>query len=190
MISDNVLAKQAKSGDIKAFEELLGRYRAPICFIIMRTIGQLQEAEDNIQEVYLSAYKNLEQFNPDKASFKTWLFNIAKNRCIDSLRKSKNNPVLMDEQAYVASSDFKNPETALEILELKDALKSGLLNLSEEQRLCLILKSVEGLSHKEIAEIMGLPVGTVKSRIFAARKSLLKAVSHFMEGDISCDVIK
>ncbi|HZD59772.1 MAG TPA: sigma-70 family RNA polymerase sigma factor [Anaerolineae bacterium] len=186
MVSDEVLVAKAKIGTKEAFEELVKRYRALVYHAVLQVISSPQEAEDTTQEVFVSAFSSLESFDPQRASFKTWLFSIVKRRCVDWLRNSKK-AVPMDEFATdVTQKIASQPEKALEATELKDALKRAFVSLSEEQRLCLALQSLQGFSYKEIAEIMDIPIGTVRSRIANARKKLLESLSDNVEDDAIC----
>ncbi|MBE0447727.1 MAG: sigma-70 family RNA polymerase sigma factor [Actinobacteria bacterium] len=191
MISDEVLVEQAKLGKGEAFEELVRRYRVLVYFIVVHTVGDSQEAEDVVQDVFMSAFTSIKQFDPGRASFKTWLFSIIKRRSIDSLRSLKRRFPLREEFLNeMSAGSGQGPEEFFAGIELKDALNRALLSLSKEQRLCLILQSMEGLSYEEIAKVAGVPVGTVRSRISAARKKLLKYVSYLLEDGISCDATK
>lgn len=182
MIHDEALVGHIQSGDTQAFEQLVKRYRALAYFIITRTIGDSPEAEDILQEVFIGTFKTIGTFNPAKASFKTWLLSIVKRRCVDFLRKSGGKLATEDISAIKERPDTGNgPEEAFALLELHEELKRGLLTLSEEQRFCLVLKSIESLSYDEIAGIMEIPVGTVKSRISTARRNLLKQVSGLLD---------
>ncbi|OIO85547.1 MAG: hypothetical protein COW32_09815 [Candidatus Aquicultor secundus] len=191
MYSDEVLVVQAISGKQEAFEELVIRYRALVYYVIMQTITDPQEAEDIVQDVFVSAFGTLNGFDSSKACFKTWLFNIVKKRSIDWLRKPKR--ALSVHEEVLAEMDIQareNPENAFIDKEFHEALKHAFKSLGEEQRLCLALKSIEGLSYAEIAQIVGIPIGTVRSRISNARKNLIKKLTFFIEDGIQCDVAK
>lgn len=191
MYSDEVLVAQAISGKQEAFEELVIRYRALVYYVVIQTVTNQQEAEDIAQDVFISAFGTLKGFDSSKACFKTWLFNIVKKRCIDWLRKPKRafstHEEILGESNMQAS---ENPENALINKEFHQALKRAFKSLGEEQRLCLALKSIEGLSYTEIAQIVGIPVGTVRSRISNARKNLIKQRTFPKEDGIQCDVAK
>jgi RNA polymerase sigma-70 factor (ECF subfamily) len=191
MISDEDLVEQAKQYNEQAFNELVKRYRKPVYFLALRMIGDEQEAEDVLQEVFLNTLKSLNTFDSAKASFKTWLFRIAKNKCVDRIRKYKNNGLMFDESRLEAVTDLRqDPNSAFELAELTETLSCGLLKLSAEQRLCLLMRTIDGFSYNEIAKVIELPVGTVKSRIFSARKALLKEISYLFEGEIPCNASK
>jgi len=190
MISDEALVAQVKSGSKKAFDELVRRYQRLVYFVIKKTIANPHEADDVFQEVFISALESITRFDPEQATFKTWLFSIVKRRISDSFRRTERIPLPASDLMEELDQGNGHRAEALSQVELSETLNSALLGLCEEQRICMVLRLVHDLSYKEIAEIAGVPVGTVKSRISIARKQLLKHVPSLMEGDVSCSVIK
>lgn len=191
MLSDEALVEKAKSGDKQAFKELMRRYRDPVYFTIMHISKNTQDVEDIFQEVFIVAFRNIEHFDPNKAHFKTWLFSIVKNRCIDAPWRSKARLILMQEFIDEMSASRKqDAEDGFAAIEAEQILKGALINLSEGQRLCLTFKIIGGLSYEEIAKIAKVPVETIKSRISSARKSIARQILHPRGRNASCNVIK
>lgn len=191
MVSDEVLVTRAKAGAQEAFEELVKRYRALVCYVVLQLAPNSQEVEDITQDVFISAFSSIDLFDPHKASFKTWLFSIVRRRCVDWLRRSKKTiPLYTSGERDCHNKGNRQPEDALQAVEFMDTMLRAFASLSEEQRLCLALQSLEGFSYKEIAEVMGIPIGTVRSRIAVSRKRLLEYLSDNAEDDVTCGVKK
>lgn len=185
--SDETLIKRILNGDALAFEQLVGRYEQKVFNIAFRMSGDREDALDLSQESFIRAYRALNRFQGQSA-FSTWLFRIVTNTCIDALRKRKRQPVVVlstdssietDDGEYQiefpAPSD-QNPEELVLGTELREQLQYALSRLSEEHRLALVLRDVEGYTYEEIAEILEINIGTVKSRINRARLAMREEI--------------
>lgn len=189
-LPDNILVREAKVGNHAAYTELTGRYQDRIFTLI---VGQLQSREDALdltQDVFLRAHRRLESFRED-ALFYTWLYRIALNACIDYRRRRSKTPEpfsldgdLREEMGFEPRDDRtgSNPEQALENKELGRYLRQCIRELPEVLRVAVILHDIEGLPQKEIAGIVGCPLGTVKSRIQRGRYELRERLDAFMAG--------
>jgi len=165
-VDDIDLIRRFKNGDRSSFEELVLKYQDRIYNLCRHILGNAHDAEDAAQDVFIKAYRNLENFKPEAALY-TWLYRIGVNTCIDYKRKSpdliRNNPSLTDE---------RSPERNIEAKDTAQLIKIALAKLPEKLKAAIVLREIEGLSYEEIAEILNTSIGTVKSRISRARESL------------------
>jgi len=176
------LVARAKAGDSDAFGQLMEQNQNRIYSLALRMVSNPEDAADLTQEAFLSAWRNLESFQGE-ASFSTWLYRLTSNACIDFLRKEKRKRaagtvLYLDDTEDGASLDLPDydadPHRQLEQSEVQQAIADGMAALSEEHRKVLSLREISGLSYAEIADILGLEEGTVKSRIARARLALRK----------------
>ncbi|HON19202.1 MAG TPA: sigma-70 family RNA polymerase sigma factor [Salinivirgaceae bacterium] len=178
------LVQRAVQGDEKAFAALWERYRDPIYFMLLKMVNNPIDAEDLTIEAFGKAFKNIHRYSP-KFAFSTWLFRIASNNCIDFLRKRKeqnqivtsNKPSTLDSKDKDRKlSQIEDPENDPEeelIFEQKSALIRNIVNnLKPRYRKLIELRYFEEKSYIEIAEILNLPIGTVKAQLFRAKELL------------------
>ena len=165
MTEEQALVQQARQGDEGAFAALVEQNQGRIYHLALRMTGNPDDAAELCQEAFLNAWKGLGKFQGE-SSFSTWLYRLTSNVCIDFLRREKRRSTL----SMTVSLD--DEEGARQ--ELRDTLRAGLRALSEEHRQVLILRELEGLSYGEIAALLGVEEGTVKSRIARARLALRK----------------
>ncbi len=188
MSSENtdILIKSALNGDMSAFEELIIQYEKKVYNVALRVLKNPDDAMDISQEVFIKIYKNLDKFD-GKASFSTWLYRITTNTCIDELRKRKgketysiDNDIENEEGSYKREfvDNSPTPEEQTIIKESGNEIIKAMENLSDEHRTIIILRDIEGLSYNEIADITGVSIGTVKSRISRARLSLKNIIKN------------
>ncbi len=177
MEEDELTLRRAKEGDPDAFSRLmLPRQQAlwRFCWSILRND---QNAHDAVQETMLKAWRSLPGYRGE-APLNAWLMRIARNCCLDSLRAARAHPTEsveeMAESGHEPRDSRQGPEEALEKKEERRVLRESLDKLSPEHREALILFTAQGRSYEEIAELTGVAVGTVKSRISRARAELLK----------------
>ena len=167
--------RAAQQGDSAAFEQLLLLYQQKIYHLALRTCGDPHDAEESTQEAFLSAWKNLPSFRGE-SSFSTWLYRLTVNACNDLFRKNKAsaaNVALEDEEAALQVPDTApGPEESLQRKETQRAVQDALQQLSDEHRQVLLLRELQQLSYDEIAAVLDMDLGTVKSRIHRARNQL------------------
>ena len=186
------LVQRAKQGDEDSFAALVEQNQGRIYNLALRMTGNPDDALELSQEAFLNAWKGLGKFQGE-SSFATWLYRLTSNVCIDFLRREKRRTALSmtispdDEeearQAELPDERF-SPHVEAERRERQEALRAGLNTLSAEHRRVLILRELEGLSYGEIAQVLGLEEGTVKSRIARARLALrnyLKKQGNFFD---------
>lgn len=181
-MTEQELVARAKSGDTDAFAQLVEANQNRIYSLALRMVGNPEDAADLAQEAFLSAWRGLERFQGE-AAFSTWLYRLASNACIDFLRKEKRKRAAggvlsLDDTEEGATLDLPDydadPHRQLEQSEVRRAIADGLAGLSPEHRNVLTLREISGLSYAEIADLLGLEEGTVKSRISRARLALRK----------------
>ena len=183
------LVKRARHGELNAYDELVKRYQERIYATIYHMTGNHEDANDLAQESFIKAYQALKTFKGG-SSFYTWLYRIAVNKTINFLKQRKNKYHLslndLDFQTehdpdLVALISDKTPLRDAGLAELQKKLNEALLKLSEPHRIVAVLHDVQGISHEEIAGIMGCNVGTVRSRLFYARQQLQGHLAEYMK---------
>ena len=173
--------KQAQKGDSTAFEQLVLTHQNQIYRLCFRMVGNAEDAADMVQEAFLKAWRNLDRFQGD-AAFSTWLYRLASNCCLDFLRSQKRRPTVSmtsedeegEEQTVEVADNSATPEETLLQKEEQREIAQAMASLDEEQRQILTLRVVNDLSYTEIAELLTIKEGTVKSRIARARENLRK----------------
>jgi len=180
--NDHELVERSRQGHLQSFDELVTRHRARIFAMIRNMIHNEADAWDLSQEVFIKAWSALPRFEA-RASFSTWLYRIAHNLVYDWARKRKiesagelNDEIFHSERIDAASSTTpstgQHPDDALTSGELRQKIEAALARLSDDHRQVVVLKDVQGLAYKEIAEVMECSIGTVMSRLHHARKKL------------------
>jgi RNA polymerase sigma-70 factor (ECF subfamily) len=175
--ADEKLIDNYLKGDEKSLEILIQRYLKPIYSFVYRYVGD-EEAEDLTQEVFLKMWRNLKNFKREK-NFKTWLFTIARNTCFDFLRKKKKLSTLDLKNCFYLTDSNALPDEIFDGKILKEKIGEALEKLSFKARKVLNLYYNEGLTFREIAEISGEPINTIKSRYQRAISKLKKLISDF-----------
>lgn len=185
---DGSLIGRCKDRDVEAFSVIVDHYQARIYGFTRRMLRCDEDAEDVSQEVFIRAFENIDQFD-GRASFATWLFKIAVNLCIDRARRKDRRPESVplepDDHADAAPDKRWDPETRAVALEMEEAIEAAIGFLSEKLRGVLLLHDIEELSYEQISRIVGIPVGTVKSRLFLARSHLQRALRNYMTGEMN-----
>lgn len=177
------LVKSAQAGDSRAFEALMKRYKTRLVRYLTPLLRDVNDSEDVVQETFIKVFMALNSFRGE-SSFATWLFRIGINTAKRSLvrdrhilRASAPSGDAEGSQQYSESAtDYTTPEASMETKQVLDQLDAALSELPTDQRTCLILRELEGLSYEEIAEQMHTPVGTVRSRIHRARMTIAAAL--------------
>ena len=170
-LSDPLLVARATEGDLAAFEVLVRRYQVRIFRLCLGMVGNHSDAEDAAQDVFFTAWRSIGRFRGD-SQFSTWLYRVAVNRCLKHLGRRPPATHLIPERA----GTLGNPEAELEADERLRATASALAELTVEQRTPLLLRDVEGLTYGEIAEVLGVTVTAVKSRLNRARVQMARTL--------------
>ena len=176
--SDEELVRGYLQGDKEAFSTLVKRHETRVYNVCLRILGNREDARDATQEAFLTALRKLSQFRGD-AAFTTWLHRVAVNACYDALRKRKRQPML-----HLATDDDhqREVEPGPPVPDPADALAAGidvaraLAQVPEDYRVALVLADVRDLPYEEIARVLNVPLGTVKSRVHRGRIALARAL--------------
>jgi len=175
-MNERDLISRSQSGDLQAFNDLVEIYQRSVYNLALRMLGSAETAEDATQDTFIAAYRGMARFRG--GSFKAWVFKIAANSCRDKMRSSRRASVtsldnLIEEAGdFIADDEAESPEDFAERRELGRLLSGSLSCLPEDQRLVVVLSDVQGLSYEEIAQVTGVSLGTVKSRLNRARSRL------------------
>ena len=184
---DSALVKRAKEGSGKAYDELVVLYKDAVFNIIFRMVRNRQEAEDLSQEAFIKAYNSINSFNEEYA-FSTWLFKIATNHCIDFFRKRKLKTYSMEQTVRYKDDEIKHDyadhekraDKDLLAVEKAEMIRGAIRKLPEKYQTAINLRHRDEKSYDEIAEILDIPLGTVKARIFRAREMLKKSLKDIL----------
>jgi RNA polymerase sigma-70 factor (ECF subfamily) len=184
------LVAQCMSGDQRAWHQMVGGQHKRVYAICYRFTGDATEAEDITQDVFLKVYRNLSSFDPEKGAFQTWITTLTRNMLVDNYRRTKLDRAT-DSRDVSLSSDADGPTMAERIadtrpsqeqnyagLELKATIQQALKKLSPELREAVILRDLEDMDYKEIAIVLKIPEGTVKSRISRGRAELARLLQR------------
>lgn len=188
-LSDQAVVALAQEGREPAYRELLARYERPVFTLIFRMVRDRELAEDLSQETFVKVLNNIDRYSTD-FKFSSWLFKIANNVTIDHLRKRQLETVSIEGSPDASTPDQEkatalaivspgeSPLEELESRELGSAIEKAIGKLRPEYRSCILLRHVEAYSYEEISEIVGLPLGTVKTYIHRARQELREALEE------------
>lgn len=181
--SDQSLVQRVQSGDQQAFALLVAKYQRRILRLISRFVSDPATAEDIAQETFLRAYRAIGRFRGD-SQFYTWLYRIAVNTAKRNALDGARSPVLQenatfsqDEETFPKQeqlSSMDTPDAVMASREIADTVNAAMDSLPEELRTAIVLREIDGMSYDEIAQVMGCPVGTVRSRIFRAREAIAR----------------
>ena len=166
-------------GDVNAYEYLVKAYEKNVYNLALRMVGNSEDAYDMSQEAFIKAYNSLHSFRGD-SKFSVWLYRIVSNVCLDYLRARNRKATVSlsvenddgEDVELDIADEGSSPQALLDRSLTRDAVRRGLQSLPPDHREILLLREIQGLSYDEIAETLDLEVGTVKSRIFRARKKL------------------
>ena len=187
--TDQDLIALAQKGSEKAYRELLDRYQRPVFSLVYRMVRDREQAEDLAQETFIKVFNHLDSYNP-KYKFSSWIFKIASNLAIDTLRKKELDTVSLDGSRHASTAEEvdatritvqsrdENPEELLVARQLGQEIEQAIAGLRPEYRTAILLRHVEGRPYEEIAEIMDIPLGTVKTYIHRARGELRESLAH------------
>lgn len=185
---EQVLVQRARNGEMGAFRELVERYKKKIYYLSLDLTGNHHDAEDLSQEVFIKAYRSLKNFRGD-AKFNSWLYRITVNTCISQRRKKSVSAMTLQEDFEIDSSpwDFNdgessnNPERNAESGLIQQHIEQALQQLTPRERSVFVLRHYNDLPLKEIAQILKITEGTVKSMLFRAIQRLRKELSFYQE---------
>jgi RNA polymerase sigma-70 factor, ECF subfamily len=187
--NERILLEKAKNGDVQAFELLVEGYQKKVFNVALRMMGNYDDAGEIAQEAFIRVFKSIKSFK-EESTFSTWIYRITTNICLDELRKRKNKKIISidedirfeDGEAKRQIEDFKpTPDVIAEKNEIKKIVTDAINSLSEEHRLVLVMRDIQGFSYEEIAKITKCPEGTVKSRINRARQALKEILKNNKE---------
>jgi RNA polymerase sigma-70 factor (ECF subfamily) len=180
----NALVRECLEGRQEAWETLMNTYAKKVFNLAYQFSGSRQEAEDRTQEIFFKLYNSLAKFDFHK-NFTAWLLALAKNHLIDEYRKTKWEKTQRDDfdERVLSQASLSGPEESLVQKETRTLIWEGLNRLSSEMRMAVILRDLQGRSYEEMAEILGLPLGTVKSRVNRARIALAEVLKE-KKGDL------
>ena len=186
--TDQQLVQRAQRGDLRAFDLLVLKYQGRIAALVSRYVSDAGEVEDVTQEAFIKAYRALGKFRGDSA-FYTWLYriaaNAAKNHLVAKGRRPRADATIEDAEGFDEGgmlSESASPEALAMGGELAEVVESALNALPDELKAALMLREFDGLSYDDIADVLGCPVGTVRSRIFRAREAIDQCVKDQISG--------
>ena len=187
------IIRRVQHGDTECFSLLVAEYEKKAFNVAMQMVGDREDAQDLAQEAFIKAYTSLNSFRGD-SRFSSWLYRILANVCLDFKRRQARRPsrslTMEDDDGdpvdLEIADESQSPQALLERKLTRDAVRRGLDTLPAEQRQILLLREIQGLSYEEIGDVMGLEPGTVKSRIFRARKKLCAFL--LKDGNIPDDI--
>lgn len=188
-LTDQEVVAQARAGRERAYRELIGRYERPVFSIIYRLVRDRELAEDLAQDTFIKVLNALDRYDP-KLKFSSWIFKIAHNTAIDRLRKREVATLSLDGSPNARTADDieatritvasteESPEDYAASREIGEEIEKALALLRPEYRTAIVLWHIEDRPYDEIAEIMEIPLGTVKTFIHRARNELRKHLAH------------
>ncbi|MCC5911761.1 MAG: sigma-70 family RNA polymerase sigma factor [Clostridiaceae bacterium] len=175
---EKTLIEKSQKGDVESFEILITSYQKTAFNIAYRMLGNFEDANDITQEAFIKVYKSIDKFKGE-SSFTTWLYAIVNNICLDFLRKKKKIKIISIDKSQGNENyqreipdETNTPEVLFEKKEVRRTVQDAINQLKDEHRTIIILRDIQGFSYEEIAEILDISTGTVKSRISRARRSL------------------
>ncbi|MFQ5745890.1 MAG: sigma-70 family RNA polymerase sigma factor [Gemmatimonadota bacterium] len=190
--TDQDLVRLCLRGDERAARELVSRFERPVFSIIFRIVRDRELAEDLSQETFVRTFNHLHRYD-DSYRFSSWLFKIAYNLTVDHLRRKRLDTVSMhgapdavsaesrEATSFEVPATTERPDARVESVELAGEMEAAIARLRPEYRTAVLLRHVEGRAYEEIAEIMDIPLGTVKTYIFRARRELRASLGHLVE---------
>lgn len=183
-LSDTQIIERTLRGETEAFNLLVHRWERHIYGLTLRMLGRDDEARDATQETFLSAYRNLPKFRGE-AKFSSWIYRIALNICNTRLRGRSKNVVSIDEQQEVSgfelAADTDDLAGGIQKEQIARHVRKALQGLPAEMRQVIVMKEYEGLKFSEIADVLGIPISTVKTRMYTGLSEMRKRLEHLRE---------
>jgi RNA polymerase sigma factor (sigma-70 family) len=187
--SDNQLVERTKAGDARAFDELVVRFSPRLYGLIYNMTSSHEDTNDLLQEVFAKAYRSIRGFQ-GKSSFYTWMHTIAVNMTINFLKKRNRRKTMslddvdngiLNDPDFIAATSNGDPSHSANLGELQKKLNESMLKLSHEHRAVVTMFDIQGMPHAEIAKILKISEGTVRSRLFYAHKQLQTHLQEFIK---------
>jgi RNA polymerase sigma-70 factor (ECF subfamily) len=189
-LEDTELVNACLAGDGRAFEELVARYQVRLLNFVYRTIGDRDRAEDLVQEVFIRVYRHLGRFDQGK-KFSTWIYTIASNLAKNELRNRSRSPLVLfqaisakfedEDRPLQFEDEGSRPDDLFRKRHLREVVEAAVQQLPAHHREVFVLRELEGKSYEEIAEITGVNLGTVKSRLNRARGAFAEVVAPLVQ---------
>lgn len=182
-VSERDLILRAQAGEKAAFGELVQRYMRRAYFAALGFVGSPEDAMDLSQDAFARAYRARQKINPDM-QFYTWFYQILRRLCFNFIRDRKlHRQKLREQKSWIVDdaeyrSGRRSPQSNVERKEIRQQVRRAIEKLPDREREVIVLKEFEGLKYREIAEIVGIPIGTVMSRLYSARRNLAAAIEE------------
>jgi RNA polymerase sigma-70 factor, ECF subfamily len=178
--------KQAKAGSAKAFEVIVEDHQSFAYRVAFRLMGNAEEAEDIVQESFISLWKNMDRYRAE-VKLSTWLYRIITNKCLDYFKSAvaKQNDKKVDIELAHARADNNTPEKELQSIELMKAVQLATESLTPKQRAVFVLRDLEGLEVDEVCTILSISAGNLKSNLYYARLAMSEKLKAFREHETS-----
>jgi RNA polymerase sigma-70 factor (ECF subfamily) len=170
---DAALVNDCKRGDRRAMSQLVSQYQQPVFNAAYRILGNMDDAADTTQNVFLKVFEHLADYNP-KFKFFSWVYRIAINESLNQVKKRRSQEPLADDLA----SPWRGPDEELESRRVCSQVQDALMLLNWDYRTVVVLKHISGCSYQQISEILQLPEKTVKSRLYSARQLMKKTLQR------------
>ncbi len=188
--SDSDVVQAFLDGDERAFGELVNRYDSRLLNFVYRTVGDRERAQDLVQETFVRVYRHLHRFDQSK-KFSTWIYTIASNLAKNELRNRSRNPLVLfqtikknweaDHRPLEWEDESYKPDDLFRKRHLREMVENAVRELPEHHRIVFVLRELEGKTYEEIADITGVNLGTVKSRLNRARNNFARIVAPMMD---------
>lgn len=184
---DLPLVQLAQGGDTQAFDQLVTKYSQKLYGLVYHMTSNKDDTHDLLQDVFAKAYRSVSKFR-GKSTFYTWIYSIAVNMTLNFLKKRKRRAAssfddidtgIQNDPAFVDATHMSNPRRQINIHELQKKLNEAMMLLSEDHRAVVTMFDIQGLAHAEIGKVLGVSVGTVRSRLFYAHQQLRGYLSEF-----------
>lgn len=189
-VDDSGLVAQFLAGEKRAFDELVDRYSVRLLNFVNRTIGDRERAQDLVQETFVRVYRHLHRFDQSK-KFSTWAYTIAGNLAKNELRNRSRNPLVLfqtikknwdaDHRPLEWEDNTYRPDDLYRKRHLRETINKAVEQLPEHHRIVFVLREMEGKTYEEIAEITGVNLGTVKSRLNRARNNFAQVIGPMLD---------
>jgi RNA polymerase sigma-70 factor (ECF subfamily) len=178
-LEERELIERVQRGEKDAFQDLMAPYQRKIYSLLYGMVWDREDALELTQEVFVKAYRSMRSFRM-ASSFYTWVYRIAVNLALDFRRRRGANP---ETRSGVDPPSNRGPDSSLLGKELNEQIRMSMAQLPPQQRVALLLREVEGLTYKEIAEVMGCRLGTVMSRLHYAREEMRRVLVPYLQGE-------